>query len=124
MEIWQYILVFFFVIVSGICKAIQDKIQFHFSKSIFKDLGDFWNPKTSWKRKYKNGDPKQGEAFIGSTTIFVSLTDAWHLFGLIREFSLIISLTIATLNPWLLLCYPVFTFIFHIFFTWIFSKNK
>lgn len=29
--------------------------------------------------KYKNGDPKQGEKFLGSSTVFVFLTDGFHL---------------------------------------------
>ena len=124
MVIWQYVIVGILIMFSGIDKAIQDKLQFHFDKSVFKKLGDYWNPTTSWKRKYKNGDPLQGEAFLGSTTIFVSLTDAWHLFGLIREFSIIGALAIATLNPWLLLSYVIFFGSFHIFFTWIFAKKK
>lgn len=31
-----------------------------------------------WKNKYKNKDPKQGEAFFGSTTFLVFLTDKFH----------------------------------------------
>ena len=124
MVIWQYIVVALLITFAGIAKAIQDTIQFHFSTSVFAKLGDYWNPQTSWKRKYKNCDPKQGETFLGSTTIFVSLTDAWHLFGLIREFSLIGALSIATLNPWLLLGYVLFVSVFHIFFTWILDKKK
>jgi len=124
MLVWQYILIGTLILVSGLAKAIQDKLGFHFEKSVFSKLGDYWNPSTSWKRKYKNGDPAQGEAFLGSTTIFVSLTDAWHLFGLIREFSIILALVVGTLNPWLLLSYVVFFSTFHIFFTWIFAKKK
>jgi hypothetical protein len=39
----------------------------------------FWAKEFSWKRKWKNGDPEQGEAFPGSSTVFVFLTDGWHL---------------------------------------------
>ena len=48
----------------------------------------------SWRNKYKNGDPKQGEKFPFSTTILVSLTDPWHLvqsFFLTTMFALVIS---------------------------------
>lgn len=120
--IWQYCVVAVLLLISAISKAVQDKLQFHFEKSVFSKLGDFWNPQTSWKRKYKNGDPKQGELFLGSTTIFVSLTDAWHLFGLIRDLSFVSAISIASLNPWFLLGYLVFIGTFHIFFTWIFKK--
>jgi F0F1-type ATP synthase membrane subunit c/vacuolar-type H+-ATPase subunit K len=124
MFLWQYILVGLLIALAAISKAIQDKLQFHFEKSIFKNLGDFWSPKTSWKRKWKNGDKKQGEAFFLSSTLLVSLTDAWHLFGLVRNFSLIFALSIATLNFWLLLGYLLFIGVFHLFFTYIFEVKK
>lgn len=122
MVLWQYIVVGILILLAGIAKAVQDTLEFHFDTSVFAKLGDFWNPLTSWKRKYKNGNPKQGEAFLGSSTIFVSLTDAWHLFGLIRDFSLVGLVAVATLNPWLLFGYVIFFGSFHIFFTWIFKK--
>lgn len=37
------------------------------------------NPKVSALNKYENRDPNAGEAFPGSTTIFVMLTDKYHL---------------------------------------------
>ena len=37
------------------------------------------NPKLSWMNKWKNKDYKQGEKFIGSSTVFVMFTDLWHL---------------------------------------------
>lgn len=39
----------------------------------------FIDSASSWTNKYKNHDAAQGPAFWGSTTIFVGLTDAWHL---------------------------------------------
>ena len=83
---WQIPTLIILVILSSVSKAIQDKLQFHYSSSVFPKLTkseNFWNPQFSWRNKYKNNDPKQGEKFYGSTTIFVSLTDGWHLFGLI-----------------------------------------
>ena len=32
----------------------------------------------AWKNKYKYGNPDNGPAFPGSTTILVPFTDAWH----------------------------------------------
>jgi hypothetical protein len=66
------------VAVSGLAKAVQDTLTFHFSSSVFKNL-PAWNPILSWKNKWKNGDPLQGERFWGSSTVFVFVTDAWHL---------------------------------------------
>ena len=121
--ITQYMIVGILIAIAAISKAIQDKIQFHFDRSIFKNLGTFWNPSESWKRKYKNNDPTQGPAFLGSTTIFVSLTDAWHLFGLVRNFSLVLSIAVVSANYWVLLYYILFIFIFHMFFTYFFERK-
>lgn len=73
------------LVIAGIGKAIMDTLQFHFSTSVFKHLDKnyWWNPAISWKNKWKNHDPKQGEAFPGSSTIFVFVTDAWHFFQFI-----------------------------------------
>lgn len=65
---------------SAIAKAIMDTIHFNFSGSMFKNWGKWWNPEISWKNKWKNGDPSQGEAFLGSSTVFVSFCDGWHFF--------------------------------------------
>ncbi|MCY7293616.1 MAG: hypothetical protein LH615_15670 [Ferruginibacter sp.] len=32
----------------------------------------------SWKNKYKNGNPREGAAFFGSTNVFVAFTDLPH----------------------------------------------
>ena len=121
---WQYLIVGLLLLIAGICKAIQDTLEFHFDSSIFKKIKnqDYWNPLNSWKRKWKNDDIKQGEKFLGSSSIFVSLTDAWHFFGLIRDFSFVAAATIASLNPWYLIGYIIFFGSFHIFFTWIFKN--
>ena len=80
------------VAVSSISEAIMDKIQFHWYKSIFsinpnKYREDFWNPYFSWRNKYSDVQSKIPK-FIGSTTIFVFLTDAWHLFKFFKNLSI------------------------------------
>jgi len=125
-HIWQIIVICTLLFISAVAKSIMDKISFHYSTSIFPKLTkaeNFWNPQFSWRNKYKNGDPKQGEKFLGSSTIFVSLLDGWHLFGLIRDFSVIICFTIITLNPYYLLIYPLYRLVFHIFFTFVLTKK-
>ena len=64
------------LILSATCKAVMDTIQFG---SYFDKFGKWWIPEYSWTFKYKNGDPKQGERFFGSTTIFVGFCDGWHM---------------------------------------------
>ncbi len=74
-------------VLAGIAEAVMDTLQFHFNRSWFGLLNaTFWDPSISWKNKYKLNDPAYGPKFLGSTTIFVGLTDAWHLFKLLRNF--------------------------------------
>jgi hypothetical protein len=70
-------LLFSLIVTSALFKAIMDTLQFG---ARFRSIGPWWNPTESWKMKWKNGDKHQGERFPGSSTIFVSFTDAWHLF--------------------------------------------
>lgn len=60
------------IALSAVCNALMD----HSAKGTF--LG-WWDKNTSWKNKYKNGDPRKGPRFFGSTTFLVWLTDGWHL---------------------------------------------
>ena len=63
---------------------------------------------------------------IEKTTIFnkpVFLSDSWHLFGLIRDLSIVLCIPIITLNPYYLLIYPVYRGIFHIMFTYLLNKK-
>jgi hypothetical protein len=67
--------------LSGVAKGYMDKVRFHYHKvqwqpSIFWNAGD---PDMSWLNKYKDRDVSKGPAFTGSTTVFVFLTDGWHL---------------------------------------------
>ncbi len=76
------------LLLSGLSKAVKDTIEHHYLISIFQKLNPkFWNHDLSWVNKYKDGDVLKGSAFWGSTTIFVFLTDAWHLFDTIGALS-------------------------------------
>ena len=69
-----------FFVLAGLFEAVMDTLQFRFYKSIFVGLDHrFWNPEVSWQNKWKDGCPKFGPKFKGSTTYLVFLTDAWHL---------------------------------------------
>lgn len=89
-----------------ICKAIKDIIQFDYDNSIFNNQTGFncrwWNPELSWINKYQRGDRTfTKEKFLGSTTIFVFVTDAWHFFGFIQHnciISIFILLVSVSLN--------------------------
>jgi len=77
--IWTAITAIIAYTIAGAFNGAMDTLQFHYGKSIFPPDSLFWSPKQSWRNKYKNGDPAQGAKFLGSTTIFVGLTDGWHL---------------------------------------------
>ncbi len=125
--VYQIIISILLVVISGIAKAIcdlssDDKIKF--KPEIY------WVKSKSWVNKWKNGDPKQGEKFWGSSRWFVLFTDAWHLFGLIERISFAIAFILSGLliasNIWFIFfalgCYILFATTFHIFYTYIFKK--
>ena len=110
-------------ILSGFAKAVMDlseegKIKFKPSR--------YWIKSMSSPNKWKDGDPRKGEKFFGSSRWFVSLTDAWHMFGYIFRASYAIAFlaigSLALYNPLLpLLAIPAYAFfalIFHIFHTY------
>lgn len=128
--------------IAGIAEAVMDKLIFHYEISIFEKLKNkkYWNPKISWENKYK--EDLKTPKFIGSTTIFVFLTDAWHFFKFIRTLLLFIGLIIIGFNTSvLILCFSygilidillvlvfpiiariVFGLLFQYFFKKIFTK--
>jgi len=110
-------------IVSGFSKAVMDlseegKIKFKPSR--------YWIKSMSSPNKWKDGDPRKGEKFFGSSRWFVSLTDAWHVFGFVFRVSYAIAFlaigSLALYNPLLpLLAIPAYAFfalVFHIFHTY------
>ena len=93
------ILGFLFITFAAVSESIMDKLQFHYDKSIFKNPKYnqlFWNPIESWKNKWK--EDLKTEKFIGSSTLFVFTTDAWHLFKFFRNTSLFIGLPLIAIG--------------------------
>ena len=85
-----------FLILAGFFNSIMDIIIHKWNKSIFSKIKNdkllqFINPTLSWKNKWKNSDYKQGEKFIGSSTVFVMFTDLWHLCQFLMIVSFILS---------------------------------
>ena len=77
-----------FMSLGGVCDAISEELLHHYSlvKEKFPNIKDkFFNPEISWHNKYKNGDEKQGDAFFGSSTVFVGVTDAFHFSRSIKQ---------------------------------------
>jgi hypothetical protein len=99
-NIYLFILGSILIIFSAFGKAVCDALSHHFNGSVFKNMDvRFWNPIESGGNKWKNGDRTKGEKFFLSSTLFVSFTEGWHIFDLVRnKFSIIGSLV---------LCYSV-----------------
>jgi len=112
------------VAISGIAEAIMDKLQFHYERTIFKNLKNqkFWNPEISWMNKWKEGDKNLGERFLGSSTIFVFLTDAWHFFKFIHNQTLFLGLLfISGLSLHYILWFVIARIVFGLAFSLIFK---
>ena len=117
---------FILILVSAVGKSVMDKLQFHYSKSIFSKFKNqqFWNPEISWKNKWKNGNKLQGESFFLSSTLFVFTTDAWHLFQNIFLNSLFLGLFFITFKEisWLkALLFLLSRVIFGLTFTYVYT---
>lgn len=127
----------FVLIAAGVSKGVMDKLQFHYDKSVFSEMENqqFWNPEISWKNKYQNYDEGDtSPAFFGSTTFYVGVTDAWHLFQTIQYFMLfafmyLLALEFLGAQDWegewkyllflVLIARIVFGVAFHASFHWI-----
>ena len=67
--------------LAGAVNGVNQDLLFHyheFENTFPRANPQFWDPSISWRNKYRNGDPSQGEAFPGSSTIFVGVTDGYH----------------------------------------------
>ena len=120
-------LTFILVLVAGICNSIMDVLSFKFINSIFAKGGNWINPLNSWKNKWKNGDPKQGERFLFSSTALVFLTDLWHLCKFIMLMCLCLGIVFykPIFGIWdFILFYCLFTFTFELFYSYILIKKQ
>lgn len=80
------------VLISGAANGLHEVLMHHYS--YFERRFPFaprayWNPRESWRNKYRDGVEEHGPRFFGATTFFAWLTDAKHLLGTIEHFSLV-----------------------------------
>jgi hypothetical protein len=115
----------FILILAGICKAVSDTLADHPDQSIFPGS---WDKDDNWRNKWKAGDPTKGEAFPGSSTLFVAFTDAWHFSNAIQYtcFILAIVLYFPVYGWWIdaIILKVIFTGTFEVFYRWILIKRK
>lgn len=76
------------ITLAGVFKSLSDAI----AHGKIPYAGTWWDWKEGWKAKWKDGDPKQGEAFFLSSTVLVSLSDGWHLFNMLQYTALFAAL--------------------------------
>lgn len=82
--------------------AVMDCLSSRYDRSVFMHFENHrqWlDPRISWKNKWRDGDPKKGDAFFLSSTSLAPLTDAWHCFKALT----ILFLALAILAPFTLL---------------------
>jgi hypothetical protein len=134
----------FLIFLVGVCNATMDVLFTRYDKSIFKKFNpSWWNPQESWTWKwsmplreptkkwyYFGFYPKYEERFPYSSTIFVWLTDAWHLFKSFMILFVVLGIVcytplISPLIDWLIY-YVTWTFTFTILYDYLFiiKENK
>lgn len=83
--------------VSGAFDGTAEALRYHYDgfKEIFPNCSDrFWNPSNSWRNKYKNGDPAQGQAYPFSRSALVWTTDGFHMMRMGRNVTAMASVTL------------------------------
>lgn len=122
---------FIFIIIASIANSIMDKIRFHWNKSIFSNIENpkilkWVKPSLSWVNKWENKEAKK-EKFIGSSTIFVFVTDLWHLAQFIMLsclfFAVVFYEPVFGLFIDFFICHFLFGGFFSLFFDWIWVKK-
>ena len=85
--------------LAGAVNGVNQDILFHYHEfeSTFPNANpQFWNPDLSWRNMYLNGDPLQGEKFLGSSTVFAGFTDGYHSTILARNLFITTSICLST----------------------------
>jgi len=69
------------LVLAYVAKAAIDNLTHQAGNSKFEKWGKWFDARVSWRNKYKPGSWEAGAPvprFLGSTTVFVWLTDFWH----------------------------------------------
>ena len=84
----KYVVSSSLLFAGGCSDGMAETMKFRYPefKKVFPNSSDqFWDPSISWENKYKNNNPLEGPKFFGSTTIFVGVTDSYHMTRTLRN---------------------------------------
>lgn len=73
---------------AGMCDGTAEKLKFNpdaFFHCFPGASQQYWNTSLSWRNKWQNGDPAQGERFWQSSRALVFTTDGYHLMRMGRN---------------------------------------
>jgi len=117
------------VFISGLSEGLNQAYLFHFSE-VKKVFAHIVPNDEAWTLKYKNGDPKQGAKFFGSTTFLVWTTDPYHFTRMATRVTFMLAFLLVGINrkfrDWLKLLgicvtlYLIWMASFHLIYTLIF----
>ena len=85
------------VFVGGSAKGFNETLHFNYKafEIAFPGANERWfDPQISWRNKYKDGDPDNGPKFFLSTSVFVMITDQYHLNNFLHRAALMSALVI------------------------------
>lgn len=110
------------ILVAAISNALMDLSSEGrlYSKNV--NLYRWLNKELSWRLKYEKQDPRWGEKFPGSTTVFVFLTDGWHLFQFIFHTCWQMAIAIH-IDRWLI-AFVIIKIVFSLSFQLVYSRIK
>lgn len=107
------------ILIAIICLmiAIMDLVSFKFKNTPQWMKPQFWNPVFSWLNKWGKNDTTK-ERFWGSSTVFVFLTDGWHL----CKFIMLNCVFIIAADTWV--DFIIYWAIYTIIFNSIYNRKK
>lgn len=126
----EFIIVLIMLVMAGASNAVMDVLRFRYSTSVFVYYKNqqWWNPKVSWRNKWKDGDSMKGERYWGSSRWFVRFTDAWHFFqGMMFTLFMACIVLYKPVFHWavdFIVMYFVFTSSFQLFYSRILIKIR
>ena len=84
------------IIALGVVSGAADGVNQNLAHWRWGKGKQFWDVKLSWKNKYKDFDNGNTDArFFGSKSVFVALTDGYHLTRMIDRSAMLLSVGIS-----------------------------